>query len=96
MIVLVKVIVKMDAQCLQDRSTCPQTSICVCPKCFYGTRCQFSSSLFGLSLDAILGYHIQPHINIKHQPSIVQVSIALTIIMIISRSYQWYFINDYI
>jgi hypothetical protein len=71
------------AQCLQDKPACPQTSICVCPQCFYGTRCQFSSSLFGLSLDAILGYHIQLHIRIKHQPRIVQVSIALTIIMFV-------------
>ncbi|CAF1509173.1 unnamed protein product, partial [Rotaria sordida] len=73
-----------DAHCLQDKATCPQTSICVCPKCFYGARCQFTSNLFDLSLDAILGYYIQPRINIKHQPSIVQVSVALTIIIIIA------------
>ncbi|CAF3548055.1 unnamed protein product [Rotaria sp. Silwood1] len=72
-----------DAHCLQNNATCPQTSICVCPKCFYGARCQFSSNLFDLSLDAILGYYIQPYINIKYQPSIVQISIALTMIMII-------------
>jgi hypothetical protein len=72
------------AQCLQDKPTCPQTSICVCPECFYGTRCQFRSSLFGLSLDAILGYHIQPHVSIYHQSHIVKVSIAFTIIMTIS------------
>ncbi|UJR16952.1 hypothetical protein I4U23_003850 [Adineta vaga] len=51
------------AQCIQDRFVCPQTSICVCPKCFYGTRCQFSSNLFDLSLDTILSYHIQPHLR---------------------------------
>ncbi|CAF4148343.1 unnamed protein product [Rotaria sordida] len=73
-----------DAHCLQDKATCPQTSICVCPKCFYGARCQFTSNLFDLSLDAILGYYIQPRINIKHQPSIVQVSVALTIIITIA------------
>ncbi|CAF1560849.1 unnamed protein product, partial [Rotaria sordida] len=73
-----------DAHCLQDKATCPQTSICVCSKCFYGARCQFTSNLFDLSPDAILGYYIQPHINIKHQPSIVQVSVALTIIIIIA------------
>ncbi|CAF1680232.1 unnamed protein product, partial [Rotaria sp. Silwood1] len=42
------------AQCFQDSSTCAQTSICVCPACFYGVRCQFSTSGFGLSLDTIL------------------------------------------
>ncbi|CAF1411627.1 unnamed protein product, partial [Rotaria sordida] len=72
------------AHCLQNKATCPQTSICVCPKCFYGVRCQFTSNLFDLSLDAILGYYIQPHINIKYQSSIVQVSIVLTMILIIA------------
>ena len=82
------------ARCLQDRPSCPQTSICVCPECFYGTRCQFSSSLFGLSLDAILGYHIQPQIRIGDQPTIVQVSVALTDSDVWYRSDQWYSIVD--
>ncbi|CAF1047754.1 unnamed protein product [Rotaria sordida] len=72
------------AQCFQDSSTCAQTSICVCPACFYGVRCQFSTSGFGLSLDAILGYHILPHHSILHQPYPVQISAALTVIMVIT------------
>ncbi|CAF1558458.1 unnamed protein product, partial [Adineta ricciae] len=51
--------------------------------CFYGTRCQFNSRGFGLSLDAILGYHIQPSLNISSQPFIVQFSLILTMIMMI-------------
>jgi hypothetical protein len=54
---------------------------CLCQKSFNGTRCQSSSSLFDLSLNTILGFRVQPHINIKHQPHIVQVSVALTISM---------------
>ncbi|CAF2734227.1 unnamed protein product [Rotaria sp. Silwood2] len=57
------------AQCLQDRSTCAQTS---------------TSNVFGLSLDAILGYHIQPHIAIRHQSLVVQLCIVLTIIMTVA------------
>ncbi|CAF3928114.1 unnamed protein product [Rotaria sordida] len=72
------------AQCFQDSSTCAQTSICVCPACFYGVRCQFSTSGFGLSLDAILGYHILPYHGILHQPYPVQISAALTVIMVIT------------
>ncbi|CAF3948757.1 unnamed protein product, partial [Rotaria sp. Silwood1] len=49
------------ARCFQDSPLCAQTSICACPACFYGKRCQFSTSGFGVSLDAILGYHILPH-----------------------------------
>ena len=71
------------AQCFQDSPVCPKTSICVCPTCFYGRRCQFHTSRFGLSLDAILGYKIQPNIRIIHQPVIVQVTLALTILMTI-------------
>ena len=72
-----------DAQCLQDKEFCPTRSECVCPSCFYGTRCQFSSSLFGLSLDAILGYHIQPYVSLSQQPPIVKFSMALTMIITI-------------
>ncbi|CAF1063083.1 unnamed protein product [Adineta steineri] len=72
-----------EAKCLQDRSECPQASICVCPRCFYGTLCQFSAHGFGLSLDDILGYQIQPHITITHQPFAIQFSIILTMIITI-------------
>ncbi|CAF1317877.1 unnamed protein product [Adineta steineri] len=72
-----------EAQCLQDRSLCPQASICVCPRCFYGTLCQFSAQGFGLSLDDILGYQIQPHITITYQPFAIQFSIILTMIITI-------------
>ncbi|CAF3946908.1 unnamed protein product [Rotaria sp. Silwood1] len=71
------------AYCLQNSANCPQTSICVCPKCFYGTRCKYSSNLFEISLDSILGYYIQLHRSISHQASIVQISVALTTVMII-------------
>ncbi|CAF4548267.1 unnamed protein product [Rotaria sp. Silwood2] len=72
-----------NGQCFQDTPDCPQKSICICPSCVYGTRCQFSANLFGLSLDPIIGYHIQPHINFTNQPTIVKISSALTIIFII-------------
>ncbi|CAF5127723.1 unnamed protein product, partial [Rotaria socialis] len=46
--------------------------MCVCPRCFYGARCQFSTHGFSLSLDAILGYHIRPGTSILNQPTAVQ------------------------
>ena len=72
-----------DAQCFQDSPNCPQRSMCVCPACYYGTRCQFTTTIFTLSLDAILGYHIRPHLKITQQPSIVQISVVLTTIFIL-------------
>jgi hypothetical protein len=71
------------AQCFQDDPRCPQSSMCMCTECFYGTRCQFTTKGFGLSLDAILGYHIRPHVTLRHQPTIVQVSMTLTMIMFV-------------
>ena len=47
-------------------------------------RCQFSTSGFGLSLDAILGYQILPHVSFNHQSFIIKISLALTIIFIIT------------
>ncbi|CAF4583066.1 unnamed protein product, partial [Rotaria sp. Silwood2] len=73
-----------DGQCFQDKPDCPQRSMCICPACFYGTRCQFLRNEFGLSLNAILGYHILPHISIIYKPKIVKISFALTIIFIIA------------
>jgi hypothetical protein len=71
------------ARCFPDNSTCPKTSMCVCTECFYGTRCQFTTQGFGLSLDAILGYHIRPHVNLRHQPLTVQMSMALVMTMLV-------------
>jgi hypothetical protein len=56
-----------DAQCFQDKPTCPTEFICVCSECFYGTHCQFSTKTFALSLDAILGYKIQPNTRFTQQ-----------------------------
>ncbi|CAF1400674.1 unnamed protein product [Adineta ricciae] len=70
-------------QCFQDSPDCPKRSICVCRSCYYGNRCQFSTSEFGLSLDAILAYHIIPNANIFHQTAIVKLSFSLTILFMI-------------
>jgi hypothetical protein len=72
-----------DGQCFQDNPDCPQRSICMCQPCFYGRRCQFSTSRFGLSLDAIIGYHILPEVSVPNQPPIVQFTLALTIIFVV-------------
>ncbi|CAF4150537.1 unnamed protein product, partial [Adineta steineri] len=71
-------------KCFQDSRDCPKISVCICSQCFYGKRCQLSTTRFGLSLDAIIGQHILPNINLIHQPLIVQVTLALTVIFIIA------------
>ena len=70
-----------EGQCFQDDSRCPQTSICICPACFYGTRCQFSMSGFSLSLDPILGDHIRPNISLRRQSLIIKITLIVTLVM---------------
>ena len=72
-----------DGQCLQDDSECPTRSMCICKPCFYGRRCQFSTSGFGLSLDAILGYQILPNNSFSSQLLIIRISLGMTIICMI-------------
>ncbi len=68
-------------QCFQESGKCSKFSICKCPDCFYGTRCHLSTNGFSLSLDAILGYHIRPNINISGQSTAVIISLILTILI---------------
>jgi hypothetical protein len=70
-------------QCFLDDPHCPKRSMCLCQACFYGGLCQFRTSGFGLSLDGILGYHIQPHTSITHQSISVKISVTLTIIFLV-------------
>jgi hypothetical protein len=71
------------AQCFKDRPNCPYSIFCQCTDCFYGSKCQFTTKGFGLSLDAILGYQIRPRLPITRQPIIVKISIALTTTILI-------------
>lgn len=72
------------ARCLQNHPDCPSRSICKCEPCFYGVRCQFKTSGFGLSLDAIIGYHILPDQSLNYQPFIIKMSFAFTIIFVLA------------
>ncbi|CAF0959222.1 unnamed protein product [Adineta ricciae] len=67
--------------CYYDNSSCPTTPICVCPDCYYGSRCQFSTRGTSLSLDTILGYHIQPSVRMSQQSAAVKLSMGITCIL---------------
>jgi hypothetical protein len=67
-----------EARCFEDHPVCPNSLLCVCPECTLGARCQFSTTGFGFSLDAIIGYHIRSHTIFTEQSLVVKVSMALT------------------
>ena len=70
-----------NGHCFRNQPTCPSSTFCVCGQCFFGSRCQFSTKEAALSLDTILSYHIQPGTAIRHQSTLVKVTLAVTTIM---------------
>jgi hypothetical protein len=55
--------------------------LCICSECFYGSRCQFSTEGFSLSLDTILAYQIRLNVSFFCQRSVIKVSLSLTILV---------------
>jgi len=73
-----------EGQCIQDDVYCPQTSRCICRKCSYGALCQFTSSLFDISLDGMIGPHIQPNVVFADQSLIIRAitSVIISIVVV--------------
>ena len=72
-----------NGQCYQNHNTCPTATSCFCDECYYGTRCQFTSMGYGLSIDNILGYNIRPRVSFARQPYIIHVSTVITLLMFV-------------
>jgi len=70
-----------NGRCLQNDPICPTRTTCFCQRCYSGHLCQFSTDGFGYSLDALLGYSIQPNKNLSQQPPIIKISLALIVIL---------------
>ena len=64
-------------QCIVDLPTSPRSITCVRAECDYGSKCQFTTTGFRISLDVILGYHIRPHVSIPRQSIVVKACIVL-------------------
>jgi hypothetical protein len=71
-------------RCFQDHTTCPSTTWCACPGCFFGHRCQFSSKGFDFSLEDILGYQIKPFTSFEKQRIVVKISVAVTVVIFLA------------
>ncbi|CAF1113636.1 unnamed protein product [Adineta ricciae] len=64
---------KNNGFCFEDSLDCSKRSVYSCLSCYYRTYYRFSTSGFGLSLNAILGFHVLPNVEYRHQPTIVKV-----------------------
>jgi hypothetical protein len=72
-----------NGKCFQDNVTCPQQSVCMCEKCYYGRKCQLTTKGFSLSLDVIFGYHIKPFVSFSQQSNAVKITTSLTVLMFV-------------
>jgi hypothetical protein len=72
-----------NGKCFLDSPECPARSICMCPICYYGSKCQFYTSGFALSLDAIIGPYISPSLHFTQQVLVIKITLALTITWIV-------------
>ena len=70
-------------QCFQNNITCPTTATCMCEKCYYGNKCQFTTKGFSLSLDVIFGYHIKSSVSFTKQSKAVKITASITILMFV-------------
>ncbi|CAF4273042.1 unnamed protein product, partial [Rotaria magnacalcarata] len=75
-----------DGYCFRDNPICPKSSFCTCRQCYFGSKCQFSTKGSTLSLDTILGYHVDSKASIRQQPIIVKTAIALTTCLLFDLS----------
>ncbi|CAF1367160.1 unnamed protein product [Didymodactylos carnosus] len=70
-----------NGKCYVNDLKCPTKSLCVCQQCYHGTLCQFTTSGSVLSLDSIIGYHIQSYVQFSKQYFIIKLSTGITIVM---------------
>ncbi|CAF1260927.1 unnamed protein product [Didymodactylos carnosus] len=56
-----------NGRCIQNEDFCPTNSLCICSECYYGGLCQFSTTGYDLTLDGIIGLHIQRDVSIQEQ-----------------------------
>ena len=69
---------------MQFHPVCQYETVCICPGCFYGDRCQYYAEGIGLTLDDILRYTIQSNTTIDGQSSIIKWGSASTIVMFVA------------
>lgn len=72
-----------EGRCFYDKPDCPSSLVCVCDECSYGSRCQFSTQGFALSLDIIFGYQIKPNKSFDQQRLSIKITTAIVTVMLV-------------
>ena len=69
-----------DGSCFQNILNCATDTLCVCTDCYFGDLCQFYAKGFGLTLDDILRYEMQPSFPFSQQRLSVKISAVVTVL----------------
>ncbi len=66
-----------------DESRNPLEYVCICEQCFFGDLCQFTTSQYSISLDALIGQRLDFNNQIHRQPASIQLCLAFVILFFI-------------
>lgn len=57
--------------------------ICICPICFFGSLCQFSTKNYFITLDSLIGPEIRNNYpSIKQQPTIISTTLIILVLIV--------------
>ena len=57
--------------------------VCLCPKCSFGRRCQFTSENYFITLDMLIGTEIKRDVFFNQQPFIIYLTLTILILILI-------------
>jgi hypothetical protein len=61
----------------------PLDYFCICEECYFGDMCQFTTSQYSISIDALIGQSIKIDVSLREQPTIIQICFVLAGILFV-------------
>lgn len=73
-----------DGLCLQENEIQnPLDFLCVCKECYFGDLCQFTTSQYSVSLDALLGQNVRTDLSWQQQPAIIKIYLGVLSVILL-------------
>ncbi|CAF1302906.1 unnamed protein product [Adineta ricciae] len=73
-----------DGRCYQPMQTTINFEFaCVCPRCYFGDRCQFTMTKYTIPLDALLDQHILIGRSLSEQLPLIHWMVAIVVILVV-------------
>jgi hypothetical protein len=74
----------IDCRFCQNQGRCitvQQQLTCVCPECYYGSLCQFTSLKYSATFDSLLGNSIVENVAFSDMPIIIKIVVVIVVLM---------------